>query len=165
MNDIVIGTVKKEDLVELSKEYVKLYDNADIGEHWTEETAYRLLEYWFNMQQDLFLVASVNNKVVGAVMSGIKPWWDGIHLTDTEIFVSEEYQKLGIAKMLYIKHFELAKEKYNAVEMEAHTYKDENGFPFSWYEKMGFEEDNGLIIIRGNVDNALQKLNNNGLRK
>ena len=92
-------------------------------------------------------------------MSGVKPWWDGIHLTDTEIFVGKEYQKLGLAKLLYIKHFELAKEKYNAIEMEAHTYKDENGFPFSWYEKMGFIEDKELIIIRGKVDTALQKLN------
>lgn len=155
---IDIELVKESDLKDLAVIYKQLYDNAEIGEFWTEETALQLFNYWLKTQPDLFFCAYVDNKPVGAVMAAIKPWWDGIHLTDTEIFVSKEYQKFGIARMLYKKHFEVAMQKYNATIMEAHTYKDENGFPFSWYEKLGFEADNELYIIHGDVKEAYKKL-------
>jgi len=156
--EVIIGVVKKSHLKKLSKIYVELYADTNIGEYWNETSAYKLLEYWYNSQNDLFLVACIDNEPVGAVMSGIKPWWNGIHLVDTEIFVAKEFQKLGIAKKLYIKHFEIALRKYDVVEMEAHTYQDDNGFPLKWYEKMGFVEDKQLKIIVGNVKTVLNNL-------
>ncbi len=158
MNDIIIKQVEINDLKDLAIIYKSLYDNANIEEHWTYETAYQLLEYWYKVQPDLFFVAWVDGKIAGAVMSGIKPYWEGVTLNDTEIFVSIEYQRLGIAKSLYKKHFELAIAKYNAVVMRANTYVDESEFPFCWYEKMGFEKDKSLFIIKGDIKKVLNKL-------
>ena len=165
MNNINIRQVQKEDLKELSRIYVQLYDKADIGEHWTEETALQLLEYWYRVQPDLFLCACESGIPVGGVMSGIKPWWDGTHLTDTEIFVSDAHQKKGIATKLYQEHYKLAIEKYNAVIMEAHTYEDENGFPLKWYKQQGFTTVDDLVIISGDVQKALDNLNNRDKEK
>lgn len=158
MEEVSIKPVEKKDLPELAKIYVELYDKAGIDEHWTQDTAYKLLKYWYDTQPDLFICAYENNLPVGAVMSGVKPWWDGIHIQDTEIFVSKKYQNRGIAKMLYKEHYQLAIEKYNVTVMEALTYEDENGFPLKWYLKQGFEVIDNLVIISGNVKEALEKI-------
>ena len=97
----MIRNVKIEDLNALASIYKELYDDADIGEYWTIENAKKLLEYWYDKQGDLFFVAEEDGKAVGAVMSGVKPWFDGNRLVDTEIFVSKQYQKRHIGKELY----------------------------------------------------------------
>ena len=98
----MIRNVKETDIKILAPIYKELYDNADIGEYWTIESAEKLLNYWYVKQKDLFLVAEENNEVVGAIMSGIKPWFDGNRLIDSEVFVSSKYQGKHIAKDLFL---------------------------------------------------------------
>ena len=100
----MIRLVKLEDIKSLATIYKDLYDDADIGEFWTIQSAEKLLNYWYDKQQDLFFVAEEDGKAVGAVMSGVKPWFDGNRLIDTEIFVDKDYQERHLAKELYKKH-------------------------------------------------------------
>ena len=125
----MIRLVKNSDINELAKIYKDLYDNVDIGENWTIEKATELLKYWYNKQGDLFFVAEENGKPVGAIMSGVKSWFDGLRLNDTEIFVSNQYQGKHIAKDLMLEHLKQAKLKYNAKMIEFHTYGDETECP------------------------------------
>lgn len=81
-----------------------------------------------------------------------------MHLQDGEVFVCKEYQQKGIAKKLFKKLFEYAIEKYDANTLEAHTYEDENGFPYCWYERLGFETIDGWKIINGNIKEIVNKL-------
>lgn len=154
----MIRLVKKSDISELAKIYKDLYDNVDIGENWTIEKATELLTYWYNKQGDLFFVAEEDGKAVGAIMSGVKSWFDGLRLNDTEIFVSYEYQGKHIAKDLMLEHLKQAKLKYNAKIIEFHTYGNEDEFPQNWYNRIGFEKDNELIIMHANIENVLHKL-------
>lgn len=156
---ISILTLKnKDDLEILAEGYANLYNNSVLKEKWTQQTALKLLEYFYKLCPDLFLVAYYNEKPIGAIMSGIKPWWDGVHLEDTEVFVLKDYQKMGIATKLYKQHFKLAIKKYGATTMEAHTYSDEKGFPLNWYKNLGFEIVNDWKIINGNILKLLEKL-------
>lgn len=154
----MIRLVKLEDIDELSVIYKDLYDNISIGENWTLESSKKLLMYWYNKQKDLFLVAIENKHPVGAVVSGVKEWFDGIRLVDSEIFVAKEYQKKCIGKELMKEHLKIAKIKYNATKMEFHTYGDETEFPQLWYNRLGFKKDEELIIMNGNVDVILKSL-------
>lgn len=154
----MIRLVEKSDIEELAKIYKELYDNADIGEDWTVEKAYDLLTYWYEKQRDLFFVAIEDDVPVGAIVSGIKTWFDGLRLIDTEIFVSNKCQKKHIGKSLMIAHLEKAKIKYNATMIEFHTYGKENEFPQNWYNRIGFEKDNELIIMHAKVEDVLNKL-------
>ncbi len=154
----MIRLAKKEDIPELAKIYKDLYDNVDIGEDWTIEKATELLTYWYNKQSDLFYVAIEDDKPVGAIVSGIKSWFDGNRLVDTEIFVSNDYQGRHIAKDLTIYHLRQAKLKYNANTMEFHTYGDETEFPQNWYNRIGFKKDDELIIMNGDIEDVLNHL-------
>ena len=141
----MIRLVKKEDIKHLAPIYKELYDDADIGENWTIEKSNELLEYWFNKQSDLFYVAEEDGKPVGAIMSGVKSWFDGLRLIDTEIFVSKKYQEKHIGKSLLLEHLKQAKIKYNVKTIEFHTYGNEDEFPQNWYRRIGLKKDDELI--------------------
>lgn len=132
----MIRLVKLEDIKELAITYKELYDDADIGEFWSIESAEKLLNYWYEKQKDLFFVAEEDGKPVGAVVSGIKPWFDGNRLIDTEIFVAKNYQEKHLGKELYKKHLSEAQRIYNAKVIEFHTYGNEMEFPQNWYNRI-----------------------------
>lgn len=153
---INIRLAKKEDLKELARIYKNLYGESILNEDWSIEKSYGLLDFFYKLQSDLFVVAEVDKKVVGAVMSLVKPWHDGNRLIETEIFVADDYQRQGIASRLFHKHFKLAMEKYNAKIMEAHTYQEEDGYPLNWYKKQGYEVIDEWYVINGNIKKAYQ---------
>lgn len=159
MDNINISNLKNEsDLEIIAEEYASYYNNSVLKEEWTKETAIKLFKYFYNQSSDLFLVAYDNDKPVGVIMSLLKPWWDGMHLEDGEVFVSKEYQKMGIAKRLFKELFKYAIEKYDATTFEAHTYEDENGFPYCWYNRLGFETIDDWKIISGDIKSIINKL-------
>lgn len=154
----MIRNVKYSDIKSLAPIYKELYDDADIGEFWSINSAEKLLLYWYEKQKDLFFVAEEDGKPVGAIMSGVKPWFDGNRLNDTEIFVSKDYQHRNIAKELYRKHLEEAVKKHSCTIIEFHTYGNETEFPQKWYKKIGFKKDEELIIMNANIKEVIEKL-------
>lgn len=152
---------KKEDLKQLAKIYKDLYCSSILNENWTEETAYKMLDCFYTIQSDIFIVAEENEKVIGAVTSLVKPWHDGNHLIETEIFVDKNYQHKGIGSKLFREHFKKAIEKYDAKIIEAHTYQEEDGNPLNWYKKQGYDVIDNWYIISGNIKKAYEYFNKN----
>lgn len=152
---MTIRCVKRDDFTDLAIIYKSLYDNIDLGESWSIENAYRLCDYWYEKQRDLFFVAEEQGKAVGAIMAGVKPWFDGNRLVDIELFVSEAFQHRHIAKELFKKLLFEAQEKYNCSVIEFHTYGDKKAFPQNWYRRIGCEQDERLIIMNGDIPNVL----------
>lgn len=156
---INISNLKNEkDLEAIAEAYSSYYANSVLEEKWTKESALEMFRYFFDKNPDLLFVAYDDEKPIGAIMSLLKPWWDGKHLEDTELFVCEEYRKSGLAKQLFKAQFTYAIEKYNATVLEAHTYEDENGFPYCWYERLGFETIDDWKIISGDIKKIVNKL-------
>src|SRR3989344_2446360 len=100
MDNLKIRRIQRKDLTKLAEVYNFVYKKFNIGERWTKKSAYKLLEYWLKRQPDLCFLAEYNNIIVGGFVVGIKPWWDGNHLVDGEIFVHPHYQKKGIGSAL-----------------------------------------------------------------
>lgn len=148
---IDIRLVKEGDLKELAKVYKDLYGKSILKEDWSIEKSHDLLEFFYKLQSDIFVVAEVDEKVVGAVMSIVKPWHDGNRLVETEIFVADDYQGKSIASRLFHEHFRLAMEIYDAKVIETHTYQEENGYPLNWYKKQGYKVIDEWYIINGDI--------------
>ena len=133
---VKIRHAKLEDIKKLAPIYVKAYVSLDIGEYWDEKSAYQLLKHLFEAQPDLTFVVENNGEIIGAVNALIKPWWDGYHIVDGEIFIHPDHQKKGLGKKL-IKHlFEQAKKKYNAVSWDTVTHVVHE-HPLKWYKSIG----------------------------
>lgn len=146
--------MKKKDISTLAKIYVLAF--RGVGEKWTRKSASVLLKYWLRKQPDLSLVAEYNGKLAGAFVAGVKPWWNGNHLFDGEIFVHPKYQKIGIGTELMKVMFKKAIKKYNIGKWYTFTFK--NDFPLKWYKSLGFRETDRWIIIAGDARKTLKKL-------
>lgn len=96
--------------------------------------------------------------VVGAFAGMLKPWWDGMHIVETELLVKKEYRGFGISKKLILEMSKKAKENYDVKYIEGVTFTDRD-FPLSFYKRIGFEEDSQLVPISANVDTLIEKLN------
>ena len=154
---ISIRTATKDDLRNLGIIYKEAYNVISIGENWTDETAYKLLKHFYAKQPDLFFVAEVDGKIVGGIVSLLKPWWDGNHLTDGEIFVSPAFQGKGIGIQL-IKHmFTEGLQKYQAISWDTFTHRVYE-YPLKWYKQIGFQEINKWVMITGDIKEVLKRL-------
>lgn len=157
-----IRPARKEDVKRLAEIYFLTYNSIHIGENWTKEKALSMLTYLFEAQPDLTFVAIVDNQIVGGVNAIVKPWWDGNHLTDGEIFVSLKHQGQKIGKKLLKRLFQEAKNKYNAVSWDTFTHIVHK-HPLSWYKSMGFKEIQNWIMITGDIDKVLNNLFSEGI--
>lgn len=153
---IKIRSMRQKDLKYLAKIYVRSFKIYRF-EEWTEKTAYEMIKNHMKKQPDMSFVAEYMGKIAGAFVGGIKPWWDGNHLIDSEFFIDPQYQKKGIGTLLLKTILEKAKEKYGISTYEAITFNTK--FPIRWYRSIGLEEMKDYILISGNASQILQKLN------
>jgi ribosomal protein S18 acetylase RimI-like enzyme len=153
----IIRQMRKDDLQQVAEAYVAAYEKIDVGEKWTVKAARELFLYWLTKQPDLSYVAEIHGKVVGAFVTGVKPWWDGNRLFDGEIFVHPDYQRRGIATELSKIVYKKALDVYQVVIFEATTFKKEE-FPLKWYKSIGFSVSDDLTLVSGNVRTVLSHL-------
>ncbi len=155
---ITFKEVKEKDLSILASLYSLIYLNIKMGENWTYPTALSYMQYFYHYQPDLFICAYDDDIPIAAIMSTLKPYFDGIHLTETELFVSQDYRGQNIGKKLLEMHFELANAKYDATHIDAITYINNDNSPLNWYKKIGLEPVSNLVVLHGNLKDCLKKL-------
>lgn len=136
--------------------YVLALQN-EVHERWTHAAACSLLDHWLTRQPDLAFGAQCDNNLIGAFVVGIRPWWDGNHLVDGELFVHPQFQNQGVARALMRCTLQTAIEKYNPVLWESYTFKDQQ-FPLDWYKRIGFSEIDEWVMIRAQVSTVAAKL-------
>jgi len=149
--------MKKGDLQLLSEIYVDVYTKFDVGERWTVNTAKKMLTYFFKQQPDLSFVAEYRGKIVGAFIAIVKPWCDGNHLTDGEVFVHPDYQRFGIGKELSKVIYKTAITNHDIKAISFVTFRKFE-FPLKWYKSHGFKENEDSIMITGDAKDILRKL-------
>lgn len=153
----IIGTTE-EQLDELGAVYLRaLADNPD--ERWQLAQARALLADWRHRQPDLFMSARADSgALVGGFVVGVRPWWDGNHLVDGELFVDPQFQQRGVARELILAVLQQAKKRYAPLlNWDTYTFRNE-GFPLSWYRRLGFNEINEWVMIRADVDAVIANL-------
>ncbi|MFH0755482.1 MAG: hypothetical protein V1910_02340 [bacterium] len=62
---LVIKKTKKEDILKLSKIYVRAYDRLEFGEKWSIKNAKKLLNFYFSQKTFIGVIAILDKKIVG----------------------------------------------------------------------------------------------------
>lgn len=153
---ITFSEVKEKDLSILASLYSVIYLDIKMDENWTFQTALSYMEYFYHYQPDLFICAYDDDVPIGAIMSTLKPYFDGLHLTGLELFVSSDYRGQDIGKKLLEMHLELASAKYHVSHIDTITYI--NAIDDSWYKKIGLKHSSNLAVMQGSLENCLYKL-------
>ena len=151
---ITFQEAKEKDLKILASLYSVALLDLKPEENWTNPTALSHLNYFYNIQPDLFICAYDDGIPIGAIFSVLKPYWDGLHLTELEVFVSKDYQGKHIGRKLFENHFALAISKYNVTSVHLTVLQDY----LSWFQKIGLEAFYDRITLCGSVETCLQKL-------
>lgn len=112
------------------------------------------MQYFYSHQYDLFICAYNDDIAIGAVMSTLKPYYDGMHLIQTEVFVSSDYEEQNIKEKLLEMHLKLASTKYHVSHIC--TIIDNNSL--DWFNKIGLEPNSNLSVLQGSLENCLQKI-------
>lgn len=159
-----IRLIKENDLECIAQIYCDSYNSLDIGEHWNIQSANKLMHFFYSSQSDLFFCAESNKDIVGATVAIVKPWWDGNHLTDGEIFVAPNTQQKGIGTQLLKTLFSEAKKHYSAKSWDTFTHIIHD-HPLSWYKKLGFSQISHWTMITGDIDKVLATIESKPLNK
>ena len=130
--------------------YISAFKDVDPTEIWTSEAAADLLHFFLLAQPDLAFVAELEGKIVGGICGMAKPWWDGYHLVQTEIFLTPSGQRKGVGSALLYHFLSAADQKYKATYMESITFKGLE-FPSSWYTQLGFTDKDDWKVVFGDV--------------
>lgn len=147
-----IRKAKRQDIAALTKIYQQAYDRKEEGEKWSTLQAKALLSFYFNQKTFVGLVAIVNQKIVGAFFSFIKPWHDGKRLGEGELFVDPKYQGQKIGSGLLLKILKIA-EKNKCITHELVAY----GKIARWYKTLGIK-NSGLHHMEGNIKEIIRKI-------
>lgn len=149
LEGVEIRKAKKGDLSSLAILYLEVYTQFDAGEKWTKKAAYNLLFHLFERCPELGFVAEKNGVLVGGFFAGVKPWCDGMHMVDGELFVKSGLQRKGVGKSLLKAAFDECA-SLGISYVDAVTFRNEVGL-LSWYKKLGFKEVDNLCLISADI--------------
>ncbi|MBI2640326.1 MAG: GNAT family N-acetyltransferase [Candidatus Sungbacteria bacterium] len=147
-----IRKAKKLDIDQLARIYRRAYGRSRDGEDWSIKRAKALLDFYFGQKTFLGLTALVEGKIVGAFFSFIKPWHDGDHLGEGELFVDPDYQNRKIGTKLFLDMNKIAAKRRCTIH-ELIVY----GRVARWYKKLGIKES-GLKHLEGRIKDIIKKM-------
>ena len=158
----LVHWIQNEDIASISDAYARYYRESVIHEPWTPEKVADLLRYSCTKQPDLFFAAyDEEGKPEGFVLSFVRPFSDGNHLVDTEVFVDPRLslaRRSFAAKELTVKLLETAVRDVHVMAIDGFAYEDENGFPLNMYQKMHMVEDRDLKMFTANISEFLTRI-------
>ncbi|MDO8561142.1 MAG: GNAT family N-acetyltransferase [bacterium] len=152
---LTIRKSKKRDINKLAKIYKRAYHRSKDGEDWSVPKARALLNFYFNQKTFIGLTALLDDKMVGAFFSFVKPWHDGNHLGEGELFVDPDYQNRKIGTDLFFQMIKIAEKKGCTIH-ELLAY----GRVARWYKKLGIKEV-GLKHMQGKIKDIIRRMGRN----
>lgn len=149
---LIIRKSRRRDIEQLTKIYKRAYGRSKDGDDWSVSRAKALLDFYFKQKTFLGLTALVDGKIVGAFFSFIKPWHDGDHLGEGELFVDPDYQHRKIGTKLFLKMNKIARRKGCTIH-ELIVY----GRITRWYKRLGIK-DSGLKHMQGKIKDIIKRM-------
>lgn len=127
------------------------FDHASYGVKMLfEENLIR--EFLFDNQYDTIIKNAINNHSRLAIKDNL----DERSLLHAKIIRdADKLDNFRVKKEEKIEAIFPGKVKYNACMIEFHTYGEESEFPQNWYNRIGFEKDDELIIMHANIEEVL----------
>jgi N-acetylglutamate synthase-like GNAT family acetyltransferase len=119
--------------------FAKEYSDESDNRIWTVEKSKEYLERdTKNYPEYCFIAVDDNDSYIGGIFCRLDPYYNGYLLFVDSLQVVESWRKKGVAKELFKKVAHVAKQSHiNGIHLLA---DGREGFPRSWYQKMGFKE-------------------------
>lgn len=157
-SDIVVRLAREKDIKGLADLYRRFYNEMDtLAEHWTGESARKLMTHFYKLQPDLFYVAEKDNVIIGAAVAIVQPWWDGNHLLDGDVFIDSCYREQGIENKIMHALLSRARDTYKVVAWDA-IIPNVKEHPLAVYKQIGFRDVPEWSSASGDTETMLALL-------
>lgn len=157
MNDHILQTMKNktqllqiqsietiQDLEKCAPILVQAYNAEPWNDLWTPEKALEKLTCFYNSPKFLGWMAFEGEQLLGACVGNIEPYWTGDYFYLKEMFVAPLTQRKGVGEVLFTTI------KKQLADMDLHLsilFTSNQGFPFDFWQKMGFQEMEGMRMM------------------
>lgn len=121
-----------DEIVKLGKKTPELQEQDNETHYYTQ----RELENFIKSPNDIYLVAKINGKIAGYRLATYNQYLNEAYLLD--LVVVPKYRKLGVARKLYERTFEILKEK--GCDWVWSLVKEDNELMKVVMEKQGFNK-------------------------
>lgn len=147
-----------DDLKKLAEIHTDTYTQARPDRLWTVKKSSNFLSWYFELEPDLMFTALKDKKIVGCILGVVEPYHDGQVLMLKDMFVDSKVQNQAIGSKLLFKLINEAETKFNVSRVVASTYENEKGYPFKWYEKLGFSRSTDEFLITREIKDLSLKI-------
>lgn len=96
-----IRNILKSDIQYLAQLMISIYNNPPWNDDWTEKTAFDSLNTLLEFPQFYGNVIFTKEKIIGAILGHIRTYSKEKTYYIDEFFISNEYQRQGVATNLY----------------------------------------------------------------
>ncbi len=139
---IIERIVNKESIAVCAPVLIDAYNNEPWNDRWDMVTAIALLNYSFDTPGFMGWMASLNNKVVGACVGNIEPYYTGQVFFLKQMFVSVGLQKSGIGRQI----LEIMKDDIAVIGVTTAILFTGKAI-LDFYTKAGFIEMEGMRMM------------------
>ena len=146
-----------EDIKKLAKIHTRTYELARPEKNWNVKKSTDFISWYFQLNSNLVFTAVKDKKIVGGIIGMVEPNYDDSVLVIKDMFVDPDVQNQAIGSKLLYRLIEKAEALYQVERVIGVTYENEKGYPFKWYEKLGFTKDEDFLISRS-VRNLTEKI-------
>lgn len=138
-------------------EIVDVYINVFSAEPWNDELTHKQITNYVNQMVRLntfkgYTVREKStNKLLGAALGFIRPWYMGKEYHLDSFFVSNDYQGKGIGTQF----LRFIKEQLESINIPTIILDTDRGYPAeSFYLRNGFKTSNSSIILFGDTTSS-----------
>ena len=149
---VEIRNTIEDDIKKLAKIHTKTYQIARPERNWTVKKSTDFISWYFQLNPKLLFTAIKDKKIVGCIIGMVEPNYDDTVLVLKDMFVDPDAQNQSIGSKLLYRLIETAEGIYQVEKVIGLAYENEKGYPFKWYEKLGFTRDEDFLITRSVKD-------------
>lgn len=139
---MVFEEIKKSDINNIARVYVKTFNAEPWNDKWTIETAYNRLMQMVNCEGFYGLMLKDCDDIIGIILGNHEFYFTGMQFLIKEFCIDPVFQGKGFGKDLLNEFSARLKEK-DIKEIYLFTSKEQSAF----YKKHGFWELNNIVFM------------------
>lgn len=133
-----------EDVEQCVELYIEVFNAAPWNDEWTAATASRRLTDIYRSPGFLGIACHLDDRLIGCLFGNIEQYYTGPYFSLKEMCVRTDLQRQGIGQQLF-EHLYQQLQQDQITSILLFTSKD--FFPYTFYQKHGFHEVNGMRMM------------------
>jgi aminoglycoside 6'-N-acetyltransferase I len=143
-----IKPIHENNIEDCAKVFIQAYNQSPWNYSWNINDAIIYLQEHTSSPQFVGFVLLINDQIAGAILAHTKTWWTSKQLFIDELFVSPQFQKMGLGDklMTHIENYAISND-LQTITLMTHKYMPAMAF----YAKKDFLHAEPFVMLFKNL--------------